>query len=60
MIYLNININDVTIFEDNQSTIKSINNPDQKRLKRIDVKYNFIKQKVEDNLISVKYINRKE
>lgn len=48
------------MYEDNQSTIKAIRNPDQKRMRHIDIKYNFIKQKVYEGSICLKYINTKE
>lgn len=54
---VDVNLKHVTIFEDNQSTIKTVNNPDQKRLKHIDIKYNFVKEKVEQGLIRVMYIS---
>lgn len=54
---LNINVENVIIFEDNQSTMKTVKNPDQKRLKHLDVKYNFIKQKVEEGIIKVLYVS---
>lgn len=57
---LNIECNSCLLLEDNQSTIKSIRNPDQKRLRHIDIKYNFIKSKVTDGTIMIKYINTKE
>lgn len=57
---LNIMIENVTIFEDNQSCIKTVKNPDQKRLKHIDVKYNFIKEKVESGVIIVRYVSTKD
>ncbi|KAK9701596.1 hypothetical protein QE152_g30478 [Popillia japonica] len=40
---LNIIMKCVTIFEDNQSTMKSVKNSDQKRIKHMDVKFNFVK-----------------
>lgn len=36
--------------------MKVVKNTDQKRLKRVDIKFNFVKQKVE-GMIDVKYIN---
>lgn len=54
---LGISIEAVKIYEDNLSTIKAIKNPDQKRLKHMDIKFNFIKQKVEEGLINLEYIN---
>lgn len=56
---LNVNVQKITIFEDNQSTMKAIRNPDQRRLKHIDVKMYYTKQKVEDGTILLKYINTK-
>lgn len=53
----NIVISNTIIFEDNQSTMKVVKNPDQKRLKHVDIKFNFIKQKVEEGLITVKYVS---
>lgn len=54
---LEISVKPITIYEDNQSTIKATKNYDQKRLKHMDIKYNFIKQKVEDKVINIEYIN---
>ena len=57
---LNIDIDCIHVFEDNQSTIKAVSNYDQKRLKHMDVKYNFIKEKVEQKLIDIVYIKTDE
>lgn len=57
---LNVNFKTTIIYEDNQSTIKAVNNPDQKRLKHMEVKYNFVKHKVEDKEIKVEYISTGE
>jgi hypothetical protein len=47
----------ITIFEDNQSTIKTAKNPIQSdRTKHIDVRHHFIREKVEEKKIEVKYI----
>lgn len=47
----------ITLNIDNQSTIKLIHNPVfHKRSKHIDVRYNFIREKVESNLIRIKYV----
>lgn len=56
---LNINVPSMTIYEDNQSTIKLIKGSDQKRLKHIEIKYNFVKQKVEEGKLTILYINTK-
>lgn len=55
----NVTIQNVTIFEDNQSTMKAVQNPDQKRMKHMDIKFNFVKERVEKGLIKVQYINTK-
>lgn len=47
----------VTLCVDNQSTIKLIHNPIyHKRTKHIDIRYNFIREKVEQNIIVIKYV----
>lgn len=57
----NINCNNITIFEDNQSVIKLANNSENnKRLKHIDIKYRYIVEQVNKGLISLKYINTSE
>lgn len=53
---LNIEVENFKIFEDNQSTIKSINTYDQRNLKHLEIKYNFVKQKVEEGFVNVEYI----
>jgi len=50
---LKVNVQNVIIYEDNQSTMKAVKNPDQKRMKHVDIKYNFVKQKLEEGLINV-------
>lgn len=60
MLDLDISVNSITIFEDNQSTIKAVKNPDQKRLKHMDIKFNFVKQKVEEGVININYVSSKE
>ena len=50
-------VNQITIFEDNQSTIKTAKNPIQsERTKHIDVRHHFIREKVAEKKIEVKYI----
>lgn len=56
LIELNIDCKSTIIYEDNQSTIKAIHNTDQKRLKHMDVKYNFVKHKVQSGEIVIEYI----
>ncbi|KAK9696674.1 Reverse transcriptase (RNA-dependent DNA polymerase) [Popillia japonica] len=60
LLELSVDTGIINIFEDNQSTIKSVKNPDQKRLKHMEVKLNFIKQKVEQGIIKVEYISSRE
>lgn len=50
----------IKLYVDNQSAIKLINNPVfHKRTKHIDVKYNFIREKVENGLIHISYVPSK-
>lgn len=50
----------ITLCVDNQSAIKLINNPAyHKRTKHIDVKYNFIREKVELGIIKIQYVSSK-
>lgn len=48
------------IYEDNQSCIKLTEKWEHKRLKHVDVKFNFVKDLVKDNVIEIKYITTKE
>lgn len=45
-----------TIFEDNQSCIKVTKRWEHKRLKHVDVKYNFVKDFVSKGLLCIKYV----
>lgn len=46
-----------TLCIDNQSTIKLINNPVyHRKTKHIDVKFNFIREKVQQKLIDIRYV----
>lgn len=48
----------VCINIDNQSAINVIKNSEfHKRCKHIDIKYNFIKEKYHDNIISLNYVH---
>lgn len=60
LVDLGIEIETVEIYEDNQSTIRSVNTYDQRKLKHLEIKYNFIKQKVEQGFITVKYVKSSE
>lgn len=48
------------MFEDNQSCIKLLHRPEHKRLKHVDVKFNFVRDLAEKKVIDVQYINTKE
>lgn len=51
----------ITIYEDNQSTIRSCNTHEQlKRMKHLDIKYHFVKDKIKDGIIILQYINSSE
>ena len=57
----NIQEDPVTIYEDNQATIKmSKNGIDHKRSKHIDIQYHFVKEKVEAKAIELKYMPTRE
>lgn len=50
-----------TLFIDNQSTIKLVKNPVfHKRTKHIDIHYHFIREKLDEKLVKVKYIPSEE
>jgi len=49
----------IKIYEDNQSVIHLLQRWEHKRLKHIDIKYNFIRDLKESNIIDVIYINTK-
>lgn len=48
------------IYEDNQACIRLLHRWEHRRLKHIDVKYNFIRDLAEKKKIRVEYINTKE
>lgn len=47
----------VKIFEDNQSTIRIASSAENKRTKHVDVRYHFLKEKVNDGTISLHYVS---
>jgi hypothetical protein len=50
-----------TIWEDNNSCIAMANNPDlQDRSKHVDVKYHYVREQVEKNVIKFERVNTKE
>lgn len=57
---LQVNINRIVLYEDNQACISIIKNPDNiRRTKHIDIKYRFVCDKVKSGKIEVKYIDSK-
>ena len=57
LLELTVKINgSITVFEDNQSCIYALATWDQKRLKHIDIKCNFVKDLQKEKVIAVQYI----
>jgi hypothetical protein len=57
LLEFNVNIDFVTLYEDNQSTIKIAHNPGNRRIKHLDIKHYFIKEKLDTGVIQIKYFN---
>lgn len=56
-----INVEYVLMYEDNQSSIKVAKNPVlHKRMKHIDIKHHFIREKIVEGLIKLSYIETSE
>lgn len=51
-----ININCITLYEDNQSAIKIAHNPGNRRVKHLDIKHYFIKEKLDNGIINIEYV----
>lgn len=52
------NIDPIVLFEDNQSAIRVAKNFDNsKRLKHIDIRYCFVNEKINNNIIDVQYLD---
>ena len=52
---------ETTLFVDNQSAIQLVKNPVyHKRTKHIDIRYHFIREKIENGDIAVEYVPSKE
>ena len=49
----------IVVYEDNQSVIQLLSRWEHRRLKHIDVKYNFVREMHENQEIDVYYINIK-
>lgn len=57
MCEINLKCNKIEFFEDNQSAIHISKNPEQhKRMKHVDLKYHFVRDKVEQGIVNLKYI----
>ena len=51
----------VKIFEDNQGSIALAKNPEfHKRAKHIDIRYHFVREKVEDSQVVLQYCSKKD
>ncbi|KAK9721522.1 hypothetical protein QE152_g21514 [Popillia japonica] len=58
---IGIECEQVLIFEDNQSAIYISKNPEQhKRLKHVDLKYHFVRDKICSNIVNISYIRSEE
>lgn len=52
-----ISVCPITIFVDNQAAISIGNNPENnKRVKHVDIKFNFIKEKIDSNIVVLKFV----
>lgn len=52
-----VEISYIIVFEDNQSCIKLTKRVEHKRLKHVDIKFNFIKDLVEQKRLVIEYIS---
>lgn len=51
----------ITLLIDNQGAIKLIRNPEfHKRSKHIDIQYHYVREKLQENILDLKYISSKE
>lgn len=58
---MKLELEPTTIYEDNNGCIAIANNPtDHKRTKHIDIKYHFIREKIQQKIITVKYLSTGE
>lgn len=58
---INLKCDNVIIYEDNQSAIYIAKNPEHhKRLKHIDLKYHFIRDKIKNRVVILRYIQSNE
>lgn len=56
-----MNVENIRIFEDNQGCIALVKNPkNNRRVKHIDLKFNYIRENLESKVISIEYIDTKE
>lgn len=48
----------VVVYEDNQSAIRSLSSHEQlKRIKHLDIKYHFVKDKIKEDIIELRYVS---
>ena len=51
-----LSVNALKVYEDNQGAIASAKNPEfHKRTKHIDIRYHFVREKVEDGHVVIEY-----
>lgn len=53
---LNFNLKPIVIYEDNQSCIKVANTLETKRSKHIDIKHHFVRDCIENDIVTLKYV----
>lgn len=57
---LNVSVSSIKLFEDNQSCISALSSWEVKRLKHMDIKYNFVKDLWRKGLLCVEYLPSSE
>lgn len=54
---INIKVNNFIVYEDNQGCIALVKNPENnKRVKHIDIKYNFVNEHLKNGTLTIEYI----
>lgn len=57
---INIKVNNFIVYEDNQGCIALVKNPgNNKRVKHIDIKYNFVNEHLKNGTLTIEYIDTK-
>lgn len=58
---LDVNVGNPVLYMDNQGAIKLTKNPEfHKRTKHVEVRYHFMREKFEEGIFQLKYVNTKE